>query len=507
LQRYFSPAAADGSCLLRATQDVLFELQQLDTRAQFPMGTGSTPGEQLRRRHHEMLAWFETELHLPAPPARTLDLQPSQLQAGMLSKLPSNRGALLLLRIEQPAKALAWLATAPVQHEGEATPEDGLWRQVALSLAGLKALGIPEVRLARFPQAFKEGMAARAGLLGDLRHNHPSHWALAPHVNGRDRFDPAGAHLLVQLRFNNPDGGEALTAADRARIDTAAQALTTGTGLSLMAVEPMRSNGADKENFGFKDGISQPSLAPDGGSKWSDQVPTGELLLGFPTLRDKGHAVPEHPDALLDRGSFMAVRKLRQYGGRLHTRISREARRLKLPPELLMAKIMGRRLDGKALADERTDQNDFNYEHDKRGSLCPFHAHIRRANPRDQASDSALTGRMPRLLRRGMSYGPPPNRETPDDNDDRGLIFMAYNAHLAEQFEVVQRWMAGANASGGYSGQSDPLLGVVDPSQGSRLYPFEHAGKPYEIDLGDQPFVTLQWGAYFFVPSIPALQA
>jgi Dyp-type peroxidase family len=506
LQRFFRPGAPDGACLLRATHDILFELKELDTRRQFPLGDGTSPGELLRRRHHEMLGWFETPLALPTPEVRRLDWQPADLQAGMLSRLPTNRGALLLLRIEQPARALAWLSTAPVQHEGQAAGADGLWCQIALSLAGLKALGIPESRLARFPQAFKEGMAARAGLLGDVRHNHPAHWALAPHVNGRDRFDPAGAHVLIQVRFHNAAPGDALTADDLARINAVGKTLTAGTGLSLMAVEPMRSNSGDRENFGFKDGISQPQLTPAAAAKWSDEVPTGEILQGFPTLRDKDWPVPEQPDALLDRGSFLAVRKLRQYGGRLHERVEREARRLQLPVELLMAKLMGRRLDGRPLADEGA-VNDFNYEQDKRGSLCPFHAHVRRANPRDQAPDSALTGRMPRILRRGMSYGPPPDRLRPNDKEDRGLVFMAYNAHLAEQFEVVQRWLAGANASGGYSAQSDPLLGVVDASLGPRIYPFEHAGKALEIDLGTEPFVTLQWGAYFFVPSLPALRA
>jgi len=70
----------------------------------------------------------------------------------------------------------------------------------------------------------------------------------------------------------------------------------------------------------------------------------------------------------------------------------------------------------------------------------------------------------------------------------------------------VQRWVAGGNASGGYSAQSDPLLGVVDGSGGPRLFTFEHDGRPHEIDLGPEPFVTLQWGAYFFVPSIAALK-
>lgn len=514
LQRFFDETAWDGRVLLRATQDVLFELKRLGTSQHFPIGTGNTPGELLRRRHFAMLQWFETELTPPPVPARALDVQDADLQAGMLTKLPSNRGALLLLRIAQPAQALAWLSTAPVTAEGAQPPASGplqgIWTQLALTLTGLQALGVPAARLARFPQAFKEGMAARAGLLGDVRHNHPAHWALAPHVNGRDRFDPAGAHVLVQVRFASTETGEAVTAADQARIDAAALALIQGTGLTLMAVEPMRSNQVDSENFGFKDGISQPTpqwkTPHPTGQRWDDRVHDGEILQGFPTARDKGYAVPEQADALLDRGTFLVVRKLRQYVGRLDARMTAEATRTGLPKDVLMAKLMGRWRTGEPLADDQA-VNDFNYDADRQGALCPFHAHIRRTNPRDTGEDMAFAkARMPRILRRGMSYGPPPNRQQPVDDADRGLVFMAYNAHLAEQFEVIQRWVAGGNASGGYSGQSDPLLGVVDGG-GPRIYPFEHNKRAYEVDLGNQPFVTLQWGAYFFVPSVRALKA
>lgn len=522
LQRYFNEHAWDGRVLLRATQDVLFELARLGTHEQFPFGTGQSPGELLRRRHYAMLQWFETELMQPQVQARPLDVSEADLQAGMLSKLPANRGALLLMRVAQPSQALAWLSTAPVSVEGQPPPQAGplkdVWTQVALTLAGLTALGVPQARLDRFPQAFKEGMAARAGLLGDTRHNHPTHWTLAPHANGRDRFDPAGAHLLLQVRFAGADAGEAVTQADRDLIAAVAQALTEGTGLALMAVEPLRSNARELENFGFKDGISQP--IPDWkaplptGERWDDRVRDGEILQGFATARDKGHAVPEQPDALLDRGSFLVVRKLRQYVGRLDARMAAEARRTGLSKDLLMAKLMGRWATGEPLADDQAQgdrANDFNYAADAKGALCPFHAHIRRSNPRDLGQDQAFAkSRMPRILRRGMSYGPPPDRDRPVDDADRGLIFMAYNAHLAEQFEVVQRWVAGGNASGGYSARSDPLLGVVDArgsDGGPRLYPFEHDKRAYEIDLGPEPFVTLQWGAYFFVPSIRALKA
>lgn len=515
LQRFFGAQAPDRACLLRATHDILFELRELDTARQFPHDGGKTPGGQLRLRHHEMLAWFEQPLPQPPVQARALSLKPGDLQSGLLSKPPANRGGLVLLRVAQPAQAVAWLSTAPVQRDNDDPARVTVWRQVALTLAGLRALGVASARLERFPQAFKEGMAARAGLLGDVRHNHPSHWALTPHINGIDRFDPANAHVLVQLRFAAAEPGDAFSAADTQRLRELADALTLGTGLALMAIEPMRSNAADKEHFGFRDGISQPVLAatqagqPEPtGQAWDDRVKTGEILQGFPTERDKGYAVPEQPDALLDRGSFLVVRKLRQYTGRFARRTYQEARKIGLDHELVLAKLMGRWPDGRPLAAPEAPgtSNDFNYAKDAQGSACPFHAHIRRTNPRDLAGTAFSRSRMPRILRRGMSYGAPLHADAPDDAD-RGLVFMAYNAHLAEQFEVVQRWVAGGNASGGYSGQSDPLLGVVDGSAGPRRFPFEHAGKPYEIDLGPEPFVTLQWGAYFFVPSIAALQA
>ncbi|WP_457388872.1 hypothetical protein [Roseateles sp. P5_E1] len=512
LQRYFGTGAPDRDCLLRATHDVLFELRELGTVEQFPKDGGKTAGGQLRQRHHEMLAWFEQPLPEPEIKARELSLLPGDLQCCLLSKPPGNRGGLVLLRVAQPAQAVAWLSTAPVQRDNEDGAQLAVWRQVALTLSGLRALGVPASRLERFPQAFKEGMAARAGLLGDVRHNHPSHWVLAPHVNKIDRIDPANAHVLVQLRFAAAEPGENFTAADDKRLKELAEALTVNTGLALMAIEPMRSNAADKEHFGFKDGISQPVPTPDDapptGLAWDDKVKYGEVLQGFPTERDKGYTVPEQPDALLDRGSFLVVRKLRQYTGRFAKRTYQEARKIGLDHELVLAKLMGRWQDGRSLAapEASGSSNDFNFAKDAQGSACPFHAHIRRTNPRDLAGTAFSRNRMPRILRRGMSYGAPVHADAPDD-EDRGLVFMAYNAHLAEQFEVVQRWVAGGNASGGYAAQSDPLLGVVDGSGGPRLFPFEHAGKPYEIDLGPEPFVTLQWGAYFFVPSIAALKS
>src|SRR5262245_61243119 len=44
---------------------------------------------------------------------------------------------------------------------------DDAWIAVALSYAGLEAVGVPEVSLRSFPEAFRQGMAARSEQLTD----------------------------------------------------------------------------------------------------------------------------------------------------------------------------------------------------------------------------------------------------------------------------------------------------------------------------------------------------
>ena len=521
LERYFfEKTPHDGLCLLRAARDILFEMVDLKTAEQFPVNLSPTPeplqkiGHALRRTHGRMLSWFEREPLPAAVSARPLPYSDAFIQGGILSAYPElSGGAMVLLSISNRAQALAYLSAFQPSSEADtltgSKPADGLYRNLALSLAGLRALGVPAARLARFPQAFAEGMEGRAGVLGDIGHNHPRYWKLpernwpepAPTataaVQSPRTVDMASIHVLIQLRH-----GSKLAAG---KLQQAIKQLEQGSGLQVLSVQAMRRNsgakGETRESFGFVDGISQPEVggAANAKASWSDQVPRGELLLGYPTLRDKV-AVPEQADALLDLGTFLVVRKLRQHVERLHRVLDPQAHRLGLKRPALLAKMMGRELDGAPLAAPSLGaSNGFNYSEDAAGSLCPFHAHIRRVNPREGL-------RMPRLLRRGMSYGPAfVEPSAPALEAERGLIFMAYNANLAEQFETVQRWISGGNASGGYAEQSDPFLGVATPGQ-PRIFRFELAGEVVHLDLGDQPLVELQWGGYFFVPSLPALR-
>jgi lysophospholipase L1-like esterase len=114
-----------------------------------------------------------------------------------------------------------------------------------------------------------------------------------------------------------------------------------------------------------------------------------------------------------------------------------------------------------------------------------------------------------------MSYGPPA-----DDGSaaDRGLVFMAYGQSLSEQFEVVQRWLAGGNSTGIASAASCPIVGV--PENGyPRVFSFElndAAGQArvFQVQLeartalfqDPQPPTQLEWGLYLFAPALAALQ-
>jgi cytochrome P450 len=172
------------------------------------------------------------------------------------------------------------------------------------------------------------------------------------------------------------------------------------------------------------------------------------------------------------------------------SKLSRKAAREQR--DALLARLMGRTKEGAPLVGESPSpgKNDFDYDKDPNGEKCPHFAHIRRANPRDDGEF------IPRIVRRGMSYGPA-FREGEEGEVDRGLVFQAYNASLSEQFEIIQRWLSGGNRTAPYSQLSDPFLGVPE------------AGKPRQyrladgslIDLGERPYVRLQWGLYLFVPS------
>ena len=451
---------------------------------------------------------------------------------------------------------------------------------VAFTVEGLRLAGLSDDEIHAFPEEFVQGMEGRAGILGDVQVNHPRRWRLparnwdlgagAPDPGEDDSIERvalSAAHLVVQVRLRAHGSDKDKAPAPRDRLMAVLEHLVAAhdgvQALSLQWMERRRNGGGTTvEHFGFLDGLSEPvfSKAEAGEIFFPNHVHVGEVLNGYANAADHAPAKGEDGTvrALLHNGSFLVVRKLRQDAGlfekivgeevkaavgrtRDTMRAEAEAAGARPPTEAeilartpggddIKAKMMGRwpsghLNEGKPLVRVLgANPNDFDYDNDDEGRACPFHAHIRRANPRVRVRHTMrpflLHGsRPPRLFRRGMSYGPPPVIDPGVPSaayeslaKERGLVFMAYNASIGEQFETIQRWMSGGNSSGSYSGQSDPFLGVAEPGR-KRHFRFEMGGETRRMGLDGsdnlhaqpRPMVRLEWGTYLFAPSISNL--
>lgn len=305
--------------------------------------------------------------------------------------------------------------------------------------------------------------------------------------------------------------------------------------LALTAEDPSFSPGENitRDHFGYRDGISQPIIDPtikypaEEGASAPMAVKRGDILLGHSTMLGD-YATQDIDKAILENGSFLAIRRMRQNVGEFERFLDKN--KSGTGREGLAAKLMGRDFDGKPLIKPpASGPNDFLYTDDPKGTACPFVSHIRRTNPRDIQHKR----KSPKIVRRGMSYGAPVTDEQIDnsdpdaiDADERGVLFMAYCASLSEQYETIQRWVNGANSHHVGSAQSDPIFSPL-PRDGRSVVRFTETA-PNEtitvrrverrttknVSVGGaektvtpRPFVQLEWGLYAFAPSKQALIA
>ena len=324
----------------------------------------------------------------------------------------------------------------------------------------------------------------------------------------------------------------------------------------------------DTEHFGFVDGISQPGVrgtvdgvAPLTERAYPDDHPLaaayarpgqplvwpGQFVFGYPTQRADDPS-PGHPqgkgDPLLENGSILVFRRLRQDVAGFRTGMERlvqafAAKGLTVDAATAGAWCVGRWPDGTPLtlspsrpdaeiASDTLRRNGFWYDepltaatlHDRSGAslafpgagadpggqACPFFAHIRKVNPRDQIVDQGSNGVTLRLqmLRRGIPYGRPwPGAE---DGADRGLLFMAYQTSIENQFQrLMKLWVNNAHAPPPGEG-IDPVIGVPPTSGGRPLIRRRTGGvNPAKVLLSGR-WVTTTGAGYFFAPGIDALR-
>ncbi|TDH63163.1 hypothetical protein E2C06_07215 [Dankookia rubra] len=414
--------------------------------------------------------------------------------------------------------------------------DGGPVRCLFLSAGGYTALGGHATMPAG--AAFAAGMAARQSILND---------------------PPRAAWDKVGWRDHAPDAMFLVANADAAAVTRDLEDVEgwlNGTGVRILVIErglqqtrQFRPNAKPEgvEHFGYVDGRSQPLFleedlepeeasvaaeprgAGDTGAPWSPRFKPSQFIVADPNGR-RSHSA----------GSYFVFRKLEQdvrgfnkaeddLGKAL---FGANATQVQL--DRAGAMVVGRFEDGTPLVLHPSEQeqavpNGFTYAGDPDGAKCPFHAHIRKTNPRgDIQRELNLpdnTGdRKPIMARRGITYGAkrPMSKDGREFDDagrepvhDSGLLFMAYMADLEAQFEFTQQswadnpdFVGNLNAAKGRPPTGvDPVIGQTGTaSQRQHTYLDGHTQGASPSVQSFAQFVHMKGGEYFFAPSLSFLR-
>ncbi|MFD7844871.1 Dyp-type peroxidase [Nocardia sp. NPDC059764] len=431
-------------------------------------------------------------------------LEFDDIQHILITRVPALTGRYEFLTFTDPAGARAWL-TAMVDRVPSVADLQGSvdtdknWVSVAFTWTGLRALGVPEDALASFPEEFRQGMAARAEILGDEGANHPDHW-----IDGTAGED---LHAIVIL-FARDAAERERRVADHNALVAECPGVTVLSSLDLEAVPPFEYA---HDHFGYRDRLSQPVIEGSGEEPTPGSgapVKAGEFILGYPDERGEPEDLPQ-PEVLSRNGTFMAYRRLREHVGRFRDFLAEHGETAD-DQELVAAKLMGRWRSGAplVLAPETDDpelgadlsrNNDFTYkEMDPHGYAVPLGSHIRRMNPRD----TGVNIQRRRMIRRGATYGPYLPEGTPEDGADRGIAAFVLCASLVRQFEFAQNVWVNDKTFHELGNERDPIIGNQD---GTLEYKIPK--RPIRKTIKGIPaFTNVSGGAYFFLPGLRALR-
>lgn len=429
-------------------------------------------------------------------------LEIDDVQHFLLTRTPALAARYEFLSFRRPDAGRAWLAglidkVGTGKSVGSASP-DSRWVTLAFTWNGLSALGVDEASLATFPEEFRQGMAARAEILGTTGANHPEHWVgglaspelhaiailFARDVAERERCKREHAQYISKI-----DGVEPLSSLD------------------LEAAHP----GEPREHFGYLDRLSQPAVEgtgeqPTPGS--GQPVKAGEFFLGYADETGELPALPQ-PELLSRNGSYLAYVRMEEHVGAFRDFL-REHGKTREEQELMAAKLMGRwrsgaplvlspNKDDPALGRDIQRTNDFAYATmDPYGYACPVGSHIRRMNPRDTGENMQRR----KMIRRGGTYGPPLPEGVPEDGVERGIAAFIGCASLVRQFEFAMNVWVNDPKFKDLGNERDPIVGTQDGT-----FDMTIPRRPIRKQIKGLPaFTTIRGGAYFFLPGIRALR-
>jgi len=474
-----------------------------------------------------------------------------------------SEASFLLVNVANVDAARSWLDSAPVTTAASTNPLPEYALQIALTAQGLRALELDKRLIEGFSEEFIVGMTGdsnRSRRLGDVGNNAPANWDWGGKVDETP-------HLVLML-YTVPGCLDAWE--KEVRGEQFSNAFRLQKVLKTAVMGP-------QEPFGFVDGISQPKLDWHGTistdlherDRYSNLLALGEIVLGYPNeyglyttrplldpmLNPEAQPLPAAKDQpemrdLGRNGSYLVIRQLGQDVPGFWQFVDRAAGSNTEEREQLASAMVGRHRNGTPLAtsanepiqgideDElRSKANQFTFDDDPHGQLCPIGAHIRRANPRTGDFPAGVSGlvsrlirifgfgrrhprddliastRFHRILRRGRAYGPV---LLPDDAvkadapvAERGLQFICIGANISRQFEFVQNAWSMSAKFAGLPTESDPLQGNREPllsGEPTDRFTLPQANAPARCIKSLPQFVTVSGGAYFFMPGIKALQ-
>ncbi|UVK41273.1 Dyp-type peroxidase [Mesorhizobium sp. AR10] len=410
------------------------------------------------------------------------------------------------------------------------------WINVAFSFAGLAKLRNDAGLFA--DQSFQSGLVGQALALGDT--TDPGKW------NVKDGDSDDAADVLIIVAADTEADVEAEVKRVKELIEEAGGATQLGHDekgknrskpmaghehfgfLDGISQPGLRGRASDDPTD-----LLTPRQNPQDrsqGKPGQELIWPGEFVFGYPdqdASRDgnerggdssiDGAGYPRVPNWAGD-GSYLVFRRFRQDVHEFHKFLQAEGKARGVSAELVGARLVGRwasgapvmrapTQDNTELANNDCANNHFGFKEqteriaggassecprdifspagaDPNGEVCPYTAHIRRANPRDDIAPAIR--RRHRLLRRGICFGES-SASTPDapskDAAERGLLFLAYMTSIVDQFEfITKEWLNNSDFPGKGAGV-DALLG--------------QPGKSWVVPTG---------GGYYFAPSVFALK-
>ena len=412
---------------------------------------------------------------------------------------------------EQQAKADALRRLAGkqfVQPEAYRAARTTSFRSLALTGEGLRACGFTEENLLR-----RWGWSPPADLWAGMSREvllDPEPWR-DPHY----RDAPHGAWILAN---DDEDRCEELITACRTVLES------QDYGATVTGVERGRRWSPDnphvtKEPFGFVDGFARTRVATPPDSPLRGLIRrslNGILRFAKPFDLPLEQVVLSEPAAFAG-SSFLVLRKLEQnvrefYRAEheLAPQLQALRRRYKITDP--GALFIGRNRDGTPLArGGRPLDNLFHFGGDPEAKRCPFHAHIRKMNLRQNVTPGSGIGhradqKAAQFARRGMVYGDPRQLKafwadwTRAPKGGVGLLFLGYMSDITMQFLMMHRlWALDPRfPTNGHDG-TDPLFNV--PREPGAPFEWTWPRHGLRVKLKAR-FVTPVGGAYFLVPSL-----